>query len=132
MERITISVDNQMAADIDAWAKAHFYANRSEAIRDLIRAQLQQEQIEQSHASPALACLSYLFHHQERAPGERLLSLQNAHHDLIVSTVYCALDGERRFESCLLRGSMNELQRFAQLVCAERGVHHGKLNLILE
>jgi CopG family nickel-responsive transcriptional regulator len=30
----------------------------------------------------------------------------------------------------ILRGPTRDVRRFADLVCAQRGVHHGKLNLI--
>ena len=42
MQRITITIEDDLLAEIDAAAKARGYQNRSEIIRDLARAGLQQ------------------------------------------------------------------------------------------
>ena len=62
--------------------------------------------------------------------AERLASLQHDHHDLTISTMHAHLDHEHCLETVLLRGMVDVVTHFADQVCAERGVHHGKLNLI--
>ena len=42
MQRITITIEDELLAEIDAAAEARGYQNRSEIIRDLARAGLQQ------------------------------------------------------------------------------------------
>ena len=39
-------------------------------------------------------------------------------------------DHEHCIETILLRGSVDAVRHFADSLCAERGVYHGKLNLI--
>ena len=41
MQRFTISLDDKLAEEFDAWIAGHGYANRSEAVRDLLRAELE-------------------------------------------------------------------------------------------
>ena len=41
MQRFTISLDDKLAEEFDAWIAGHAYANRSEAVRDLLRAELE-------------------------------------------------------------------------------------------
>jgi metal-responsive CopG/Arc/MetJ family transcriptional regulator len=41
MERFTISLDDELARAFDAFIAANGYENRSEAVRDLIRARLE-------------------------------------------------------------------------------------------
>ena len=43
MERFTISLDDDLARDFDAFIAARGHENRSEAVRDLIRARLESE-----------------------------------------------------------------------------------------
>ena len=42
MQRVTITIDDELAAELDRFMAARGYANRSEAIRDLARSGLQQ------------------------------------------------------------------------------------------
>ena len=44
--------------------------------------------------------------------------------------MHAHLDHDHCLEAVILRGPTRGVQRFADLVCAQRGVHHGKLNLI--
>ena len=62
--------------------------------------------------------------------SERLTGLQHDHHDLTISTMHAHIDHENCLETVILRGSTAAVVAFADRVCAERGVRHGKLNLI--
>lgn len=46
MERLTISLDNQLSEQFDEFIRARGYTNRSEAMRDLIRDQLETARLE--------------------------------------------------------------------------------------
>ena len=77
------------------------YKNRSEAVRDLLRAHLEQARQNRGGAGHCVASLSYVYNHHER--------------DL---------------ESVVLRGPTAAVRGFADALIAERGVRHGQLNLI--
>lgn len=130
MERFTISLDSELAGEFDALIAERGYSNRSEAVRDLLRAQLEQWRQMHDEAPHCVANLSYVYNHHERELAERLMALQHAHHDLMVSTVHAHLDHENCIESALLRGPTVEVRRFAEALMAERGVRHGKLNVV--
>lgn len=130
MERFTISLDDRLAQQFDGWLSRRSYANRSEAVRDLLRAELGKPELQRGASPHCVACLSYVFNHHERDLAERLTALQHEHHDLSVSTMHAHLDHDHCLETVILRGDTAAVTRFADQVCAERGVHHGKLNLI--
>ena len=131
MQRFTISLDDSLAAAFDDFIARRGYANRSEAVRDLLRAELQNADLADPRARPhCVGCLSYVYNHHERDLAERVTALQHAHHDLTVSTMHAHLDHDHCLETVLVRGPTAAVQRFADAVCAERGVHHGHLNLI--
>lgn len=130
MDRFTISLDERLATEFDRWIAQRGYANRSEAVRDLLRAELERSRLERAEARHCIACLSYVFNHHERELSERLTSLQHDHHDLTVSTMHAHLDHDNCLETVILRGEAAAVVRFADSVCAERGVRHGKLNLV--
>lgn len=130
MERFTISLDTELAKEFDALIAERGYSNRSEAVRDLLRAQLEQWRQAHDEAPHCVANLSYVYNHHERELAERLMSIQHNHHDLMVSTLHAHLDHENCIESAILRGPTAEVRRFAEALMAERGVRHGKLNLV--
>ena len=130
MERFTISLDDELAHDFDRLIESRGYSNRSEAVRDILRAHLDRLREETDVRSYCVANLSYVYNHHERDLGERLTRLQHEHHDLTVSTMHAHLDHDHCIESVILKGAASEVRRFADAMTAERGVHHGQLNLV--
>jgi CopG family nickel-responsive transcriptional regulator len=130
MQRFTISLEDKLALDFDAWIAERGYSNRSEAVRDLLRAELGRTAIENRESRHCVACLSYVFNHHERELAERLAAIQHDHHDLTISSMHAHLDHDHCLETVILRGPTEAVQHLADAICAERGVHHGKLNLI--
>ncbi|WP_126444820.1 nickel-responsive transcriptional regulator NikR [Sulfuricystis multivorans] len=129
MERITISLDETLAREFDALIARRGYRNRSEAIRDLLREQLEaaRQGVETGHC---VANLSYVYNHHARDLAERLTGLQHAHHDLTVATMHAHLDHDNCLESVILRGPTASVRAFADRLIAERGVRHGQVNLV--
>ncbi|HUL65378.1 MAG TPA: nickel-responsive transcriptional regulator NikR [Burkholderiaceae bacterium] len=130
MERFTISLEERLAQEFDAWIAERAYANRSEAVRDLLRSELERARLASTKPSHCVACLSYVYNHRQRDLAERLASLQHAQHDLIISSMHAHLDHEHCLETVLMQGASSAVEQLANVICAERGVHHGKLNLI--
>ena len=130
MERFTISIDEDLAREFDALIEARGYGNRSEAVRDILRTHLDRlSEAEDRHAH-CVAVLSYVYNHHERELAERLMGVQHAHHNLTVSSMHAHLDHDNCIETVILKGHASEVRRFADSVCAERGVKHGQLNLV--
>lgn len=130
MERFTISIDDELAHEFDRLIEQRGYSNRSEAVRDILRAHLDRLREASDAKSNCVANLSYVYNHHERDLSERLTSLQHEHHDLTVSTMHAHLDHENCIESVILKGRASDVRRFADAISAERGVRHGHLNLV--
>jgi CopG family nickel-responsive transcriptional regulator len=130
MERFTISLDEELARNFDSLIAARGYRNRSEAVRDILRRELESSRIARSEARHCVANLSYIYNHHERELAERLTHLQHDHHNLTVSTMHAHLDHEHCIESVILHGPVAEVRQFAELLMAERGVRHGALNVV--
>lgn len=130
MQRFTISLDDELAAAFDQLIAQRGYRNRSEAVRDLLRSQLESSRLAQGDARHCVANLSYVYNHHERELAERLTAIQHDHHDLTVATMHAHLDHQHCIESVILRGPTPAVRGFADALMAERGVRHGKLNLI--
>ena len=130
MDRFTISLEPALAEAFDRLIASRGYTNRSEAVRDMLRAAVEQQRQAHDHDGHCVASLSYVYGHHERELAERLTALQHEHHDLCVATTHVHLDHEDCLESLMLRGATAAVRRFADALTAERGVRHGQLNLV--
>ncbi|MDD5295465.1 MAG: nickel-responsive transcriptional regulator NikR [Rhodocyclaceae bacterium] len=130
MERLTISLDADLARDFDRVIAEKGYGNRSEALRDLIRAFLERSRQADESSPDCVANLSYVFNHHQRDLAERLTALGHRHHDLALATLHTHLDHEHCLESAMLRGPTAAVRAYAESLMAETGVRHGMLNLI--
>lgn len=130
MQRLTISLDDELAEAFDELIQQRGYANRSEAIRDLLRRELGERDLGTGAAKHCVAVLSYVFDHHERQLSSRLTDMQHDHHDLAVATMHAHISHEDCIETVILRGETQEVKNFAQGVIAETGVRHGQVQLI--
>jgi CopG family nickel-responsive transcriptional regulator len=130
MERITMSLDSTLAGLFDAFIAERGYTNRSEAMRDLIRQQLEKERLEKSDDGHCVATLSYVYNHHELELASRITRVHHHHHELNLSSMHVHLDHDNCLEIALMRGPINQVRAFANAVMAERGVRHGKLNMV--
>lgn len=130
MQRFTISLDDALAVQFDSLIAAKGYVNRSEAVRDLIRAQLGDAHLQTTPSAWCVASLSYVYDHHDKTVTERVLSLQHDHHDLVITSLHTHLDHEHCLETVILRGRTHRVSALAQQLMALRGVRHGGLRLV--
>ncbi|HLG79876.1 MAG TPA: nickel-responsive transcriptional regulator NikR [Bradyrhizobium sp.] len=129
MERITATLDESLVEELDRFQRDRGYQNRSEALRDLIRAGLQGT-TEAQESGACVGALVYVYDHEVRALAKRLTTAQHDHHDLSVATLHVHLDHQSCLEVAVLRGSSADVRHFAEHVIAERGVRHGRLVVV--
>ncbi len=130
MERITMAIDEALAKEFDALIAKRGYASRSEAMRDLLRREIEANRVRYEAKSYCVASLSYVYNHHVRDLAERLTGAQHEHHDLVVATMHVHLDHEHCLETVALKGPTAAVRSFAQRIEAERGVRHTQINLI--
>ena len=130
MERITMSIDERLASEFDALIAKRGYTSRSEAMRDLLRREVEANRAAYEARSYCVANLSYIYNHHERELAERLTGAQHAHHELVVSAMHVHLDHDHCLESVILKGPTAAVRGFASAITAERGVRHGQVNLV--
>ncbi|MEA2816196.1 MAG: CopG family transcriptional regulator, nickel-responsive regulator [Rhodospirillaceae bacterium] len=135
MQRITLSMDDELAAALDRHMKKHRYSSRSEALRDILRDAQARECLEDTQAAKedggfCVATLAYIYDHETRDLGRRLTQAQHKHHDLQVATLHVHLDHDSCLEVSVLRGSAKAVQALAADTVSQRGVRHGQLHVV--
>ncbi|TYC61810.1 nickel-responsive transcriptional regulator NikR [Rhodobacterales bacterium] len=130
MQRVTITLDDDLMEELDKLIDARGYQNRSEAIRDLAWAGLGQARRDAGSQQPCFGVLSYVYDHASRDLARRLTSTFHHHHDLTVASMHVHLDADNCLEIGILKGPTAEVQHFAEHVIAERSVRHGTLQIV--
>ena len=123
--QLTITIDDELDEELDRYMRARGYDNRSEALRDLARAGLQQDALEVAGSRPCVAALIYVYDHDARDLPKRLTHDFHERHDLARATLHMHLDHDSCMEVTVLKGRGSDVQKFADHIIAERGVRHG-------
>jgi CopG family transcriptional regulator, nickel-responsive regulator len=127
MQRITVTIDDELLEALDKVIATRGYQNRSEAIRDLTRAGMAELHENSPANHEGVAALVYVFDHEGRELAKRLTRSFHDHHDLSLATMHVHLDHQSCLEVAVLRGPMLDIRHFAEHVISERGVRHGRL-----
>lgn len=130
MERVTISLDEDLLAEFDDYLRAKNYKNRSEGIRDAIRNLTADDLIKADDESPCVGCVVYVYNHQERNLSSRLVEAQHHHHHIPAATLHLHIDSENCLEATVLNGKVSEVRALANQIISQTGVRHGHLQLI--
>lgn len=131
MQRFTISLSDALALEFDSLIEQTGYTNRSEAVRDILLSHLGKRRETQEATGACVANLSYVYDHHERELSERLAKLQHKQHHLTIASTHVHLDHSQCLETVMLKGPAEQVRQFANQIIAERGVHHGQLNLVM-
>ncbi|MBB3285181.1 MULTISPECIES: nickel-responsive transcriptional regulator NikR [Rhizobium] len=130
MQRITITIDDDLLETIDKISAQRGYASRSETLRDLVRDAVTRAQPTVDGEARCYATLTYVYEHETRDLSRRLTTAQHHHHDLSVSTLHVHIDGHDCLEVSVLKGKAEEVMTFADSVITQRGVRFGNLHII--
>lgn len=104
------------------------YTNRSEAVRDIVRATLVEEDVESPNV-PTIGALVFVYHHHQRELEKALSNLQHDYFENIISTSHVHVDHDHCLEVVLLKGNARILRTIADRLLSFKGVEHGKLTL---
>jgi len=101
--RFGISLDGKLLENFDRVIEQKNYMNRSEAIRDLIRASLVEERLG-SDDQEAVGTVTLVYNHHVRDLSDKLTEQQHSHHNQIVSSLHVHLDAHNCLEVLIIRG----------------------------
>ena len=128
-ERVSLSIDRHLLARFDALVESSGHDNRSEAVRDLIRNRLIEEEWPSSGGKDAVATVTLIYDHTQRELADRLLEAGHEHHDAVMASLHVHLDHDNCLEVIALRGKPTKLRSIADHLIGMKGVKHGKVVL---
>ncbi|NOX26411.1 MAG: nickel-responsive transcriptional regulator NikR [Deltaproteobacteria bacterium] len=124
--RFGVSIQDQLLARFDSLIAQRGYINRSEAIRDLIRSALVEEDLENDDEE-SIGTISMVYDHHTRDLSDKLTEHQHSHHKEIISSMHIHLDHNNCLEVVVAKGKAREIKHLAHELIGTRGVKHGKL-----
>jgi CopG family nickel-responsive transcriptional regulator len=145
LERIGVSLDQELLSMFDKLIFEQGYQSRSEAIRDLIRRQLSEERLEDPQAK-AVAAVFLVYDHHSTKLTKSLIDLQHTHVTgrlssrraeaqtatplQVISSLHVHLDAHDCLEIIVLRGHVSEIHHIAERILSMKGVKLGRVNLV--
>jgi CopG family nickel-responsive transcriptional regulator len=129
MQRVTITIDDDLLDTVDGLMTRHGYKSRSEALREIIRAYSARSSLSDPGAQ-CIAALTLVFDRGTRELAKRVNDAHHARHNMIIASTQVYLDHDSCLEVSVQRGEVGEVKAFAESLSAQRGVHHANLHLI--
>lgn len=127
LTRFSVAMPEELLMRFDELvARRGIAKNRSEVIRDLVRAALVEEEAA-IVGTEVMGTLTIVFNHHASDVQEKLHQIQHSHYGLIVSTTHVHLDEHSCLEVIILRGETTDVHIVADQILGTKGVKHGDL-----
>ena len=118
LSRFSLSMPADLACQLDAMVKAKGYANRSQAVAELVRSRLVECAAEAGDQVIAGTITLVYDHHKHNIQG-LLTDIQHDHAAVLIATLVCGLNGSG-FTSRALRAEQNSIARLSRRRVARR------------
>ena len=126
--RFGVSIDQRLLHRFDELIDQKGYVNRSEAVRDLIRNTLVEDQWRHGDSEEEIVgTVTLVYDHHTRELSHRLTEQQHHHHEEVLSSLHVHLDAHHCLEVVVLRGAAGQVKRLADELIGTKGVKHGRL-----
>ncbi|MBD3180910.1 nickel-responsive transcriptional regulator NikR [Candidatus Poribacteria bacterium] len=125
--RFGVSINSNLLERFDKLIDAKGYDNRSEAIRDMIREHLVEQ--EWKADVETIGAVTIVYNHHVRELSESLIALQHDHHSAIISSMHVHIDHHNCLEIIVIKEKGSRVKEIADQLISTKGVKHGKLTM---
>jgi len=126
--RFGVSIESRLMKKFDDLIVRKGYTARSEALRDLIRDRLVEEEWEAGDQE-TVGTITIVYNHHTRELDHALTDLQHRSFHQIVSALHIHLDAHNCLEVLVVKGKGKDIRRIADSLIGTKGVKHGKLTM---
>ncbi len=129
VNRISISLPDELQVALDDMVNERGYESRSQAIKDMLRQNLIEHK-RQTSDEVLVGTITILYYNDTRGVQEKIADLQYQYLDEVISSLHVNLVGKQTMEVMLVQGPSAKVQTIADEVITLRGVVTGKLQLL--
>ena len=126
LERFGVSMEGDLLTQFDELANRRGSPSRSEAIRDMVRKELVQEEWGQP-GDVGIGTITIVYEHQPHDLSSILSELQHQFHGEIICTTHIHMDEDNCLEVIIVRGANEQIRQIANTLISTKGVKHGHL-----
>ena len=128
--RFSVSIPKELISTFDAYIKARSYRNRSEAIRDIIREKLVEQEWEtEAQGKEVVGTITYIFDHHKRELVDSIINIQHEFADCVIASQHVHLDHTNCLEVAIVRGNPSTLRSVAYKLKTLKGVKHCRFTM---
>ncbi len=128
VSRFGVSIEENLLKKFDRLISRKGYQNRSEALRDLIRESLVQEEWE-AGKKETVGTIAIVYSHQTRELSQTLTDMQHRYYRSILSSLHIHLDEHNCLEVLVVKGKGEDIKKISDRLIGTKGVKHGRLSL---
>ena len=125
--RFGISLEKELSRKFDKRIKRKGYTNRSEAVRDLIRQDLVEQ--EWQEGGEIAGAITLIYDHHKRELMNKITDIQHDFQKVIISAQHIHLDHDNCLEIVAVKGNPQEVLKLANMLKSVKGVKHGTLSM---
>ncbi len=123
--RFGVSLDRRLLSALDQWLRRKGFANRSQAIAELIRDALVREEW-RTEKGAVVGTVTLVYDPTHHVLSHTLTKTQHTHHDAIISAQHIHLDEHNCLEVIVLKGPSQDVKELADQLRSLKGVKHGQ------
>lgn len=127
LKRFGVSIEEKLLKKFDRINEGS-YDNRSEAIRDLIRNKIIEEENTQKNEN-VVGTITLVYDHHRKGLSDKLNKVQHDYHCLFKSNLHLHLNRDFCLEVIVVEGLQSKLKKVSSKLIALKGVKHGKLTV---
>lgn len=126
--RFGVAMDDDLLWKFDRVVDRKGYENRSEAIRDLIRNLLVEEEWATGDEE-TVGTITLVYDHHVHDLQDTLTDLQHNLHEDIISSIHVHLDAHNCLEVLIVKGKSGDIKAASDKLIGTKGVKHGRLTM---
>ncbi len=126
--RFSVSMPAGLVRQLDGMVQEKGYANRSQAVADMVRSQLVEHHGASGEGEIA-GTVTLVYDHHRAHVQAMLTDVQHDHGQVIIATMHVHLDHNNCLEVLAMRGPAVEVKQVADSLITAKGVKHGKLTV---
>jgi len=126
VERFSATLEAGLLERFERFLKRRGYGNRSEAVRDLIRRALVEDEW-QADKGPVMGVITLVYDHHHRNLLNHLTRIQHDYQTAIVSATHVHMDHHNCLEIIIVKDRPSRIRSLADRLTTLKGVKSGQL-----
>ena len=122
MIRFGVAMPEQLLEEFDSWLESSGFANRSLALRHLVRQYISAKSWEQDDKVSVCGTITMLYDHHSNDLTAELTAIQHDFGGQIICTTHVHITHELCLETIVVKGSVGQLKTLEEALTALKGI----------